>query len=81
MLLAGLSLEERAVGAVRAWTVAWCIAEPVALPVTALMATARLVLVGGQEEREVFDAYGDPIIPLFIGGFLLAKGMEVTRLA
>jgi solute carrier family 13 (sodium-dependent dicarboxylate transporter), member 2/3/5 len=81
LALAGQPDEQRAVGGVFAWTVAWWITEPVALPVTTLAAAALLVLLGGQDERLVTEAFGDPVVPLFLGGFLLAKAMEVTRLA
>jgi di/tricarboxylate transporter len=39
-----------------------------------------LVLVAGIDEALAFGAYGDPIMALFIGSFLLAKAMQLSRL-
>lgn len=80
LLLGGLPPDQRAVGAIFGLTVAWWITEALPLPVTALAATALLVLVAGVDERDAFGSFGDPIIALFIGSFLLARAMEVTGL-
>ena len=78
--LGGLPPQQRAVGAVFGFTVAWWITEAIPLPMTSLVATALLVVVADVEEHVAFGAFGDPIIALFIGSFLLARAMEVTRL-
>lgn len=80
LALGGLPADQRSVGAVFGLTVAWWITEAFPLPVTALAATALLVLVAGVDEADAFGAFGDPIIALFIGSFLLARAMEVTGL-
>jgi sodium-dependent dicarboxylate transporter 2/3/5 len=78
--LAGFGPTKAAVGAVFAFTVALWITELLPLGVTALVSSALLIFVAKIPEKETFAAYGDPIIPLFIGSFLLAKGMEITGL-
>lgn len=80
--LSGSSLtnDQRSIGAVFALTVALWITEALPLAVTALLSTTMLVLIAGIDEKIAFGAYGDPIISLFIGSFLLAKAMEVTGL-
>lgn len=80
--LAGGSLtpEQRSVGAVFALAVSLWITELIPLAVTALVSACLLVLVAGIGEKAAFAAFGDPIIPLFIGSFLLAKAMEVSGL-
>lgn len=80
LLCGALPAPQPAVAAVFAFAVAWWVTEAVPLPLTALVATALLVLVAGIDEREAFGAFGDPIIPLFVGSFILARAMELTRL-
>jgi len=80
-LLASFGPTKATVGGVFAATVALWITELLPLAMTALLSTSALVLLAGVKEKEAFAAYGDPIIPLFIGSFLLAKGMELTGLS
>jgi sodium-dependent dicarboxylate transporter 2/3/5 len=79
-LLAGLGHEKAVVGAIFAMTVSLWITELVPLAVAALLSTSLLVLIGEMPEKDAYSAYGDPIIPLFIGSFLLAKAMDLTGL-
>lgn len=81
ILLNGLGHEKAAVGGLFAATVALWIGEVLPLAMTALLSTAGLILIGGISEKVAFAAYGDPIIPLFIGSFILAKGMELSGLS
>lgn len=50
--------------------------EALPLPVTALIPIAVFPLVGVLTPAEVAQAYGNPIILLFLGGFLLSRAME-----
>jgi len=79
-VLSGFDPVQRTVGAIFALTVGLWITEAVPLAVTALISSALLILLGGLKEKEVFAAYGDPTIPLFIGSFILAKSMEISGL-
>lgn len=79
--LAGFPDEQRRVGAVFVFAVALWVSEALPLAVTSLLSTAMLVAVAKIPEKEAFAAYGDPIVPLFIGSFLLAKAMETTGLS
>lgn len=81
LLLAGFGHEQRIVGAVFAATVALWITELLPHAVTALLSTAALVFLAGIDEKKALGAYGDPIIPLFIGSFILAKAMEKSGLS
>lgn len=72
---------QRLIGAVFAATVALWMTELLPLAMTALLSTCLLILVGGIKEKDAFAAYGDPIIPLFIGSFILSKGMEKSGLS
>lgn len=79
-LLAPFTPEQRLIGTVFAFTVALWITETLPLAVTALVSSALLIVVAGLDEKTVFSAYGDTIVPLFIGSFMLAKAMEVSGL-
>lgn len=67
-----------------AWTAAglaalmavWWLAEPVPLAVTALLPLAVAPLAGLAPPDAVARAYGDPLIFLFLGGFVLALAIE-----
>ncbi|RMG24576.1 MAG: SLC13/DASS family transporter [Armatimonadetes bacterium] len=78
--LQGHSQEQRAVGASFAFAVVLYLTEALPLPVTALLSVVLLVLLGGATPDAAFAAFGDKIILLFIGSFLLAKGLERTGL-
>ena len=58
----------------------WWITEPVAIPVTSLLGPTLCVLVGIVPMKEAFESFGSPMIFLFMGGFLIAKGMMVNGL-
>lgn len=77
----GLTHQQRMIGGIFAATVALWITELLPLAVTGLIGMSLLVLLGGFKEKEVFTAFGDQIVPLFIGSFMLAKGMEVSGIS
>jgi solute carrier family 13 (sodium-dependent dicarboxylate transporter), member 2/3/5 len=79
-LLGGTTGQQRAVAAIFALTVALWVTELMPLAITALLSTALLVVFAQVDEKVAFGSYGDPTILLFIGSFLLAKAMEVTKL-
>jgi len=69
------------VGAIFAFTVTLWATEALPLTMTALLGSAALILVGGLDEKKVFSSFGDPLLPLFIGSFILGKAMEETGLS
>lgn len=66
--------------AVAAWILLWWVTEAVPIPVTALLGPALLVLLGIVPVREALAPFGDPVIFLFLGSFLLAEAMMVHGL-
>ncbi len=62
------------------WVVIWWVTEAIPIPVTALLGPAMAVALGISTMRELFAAFGDPIIFLFLGGFLIAEAMSVHGL-
>ncbi|WAJ30412.1 SLC13 family permease [Antarcticirhabdus aurantiaca] len=72
----GLSPEGWRVVAVVGLMFAWWITEAIPLPVTALLPVALFPTFGINTVREAAAPFADPVIFLFMGGFLLALAME-----
>lgn len=58
----------------------WWICEPVPIPVTSLLAPVLCIIFGVAPATDAFSAFANPMIFLFMGGFLIAKGMMVNGL-
>ncbi|MGQ0735837.1 MAG: SLC13 family permease [Acidobacteriota bacterium] len=72
----GLSIEGwRTAGAASLMAVFW-IAEPIPIPATALLPLVLFPALGLGDIRESAGPFANPIIFLFLGGFLLALGMQ-----
>ncbi len=74
-----LSPQAHVLAAVAAATVALWITEAIPLPAAALLGPALAVVCGVAEPKEVFAPFADPLIFLFLGGFLLAEGLARQR--
>ena len=82
-VVVGLGLLLAGSGSESAWTAfvvvlcaVWWVAEPVPIPVTSLIPLAVLPLVGVLTPAQVGEAYGDPLVLLMMGGFMLSVAME-----
>jgi sodium-dependent dicarboxylate transporter 2/3/5 len=75
-----LSENAIAVLALGAWMVIWWVSEAIPIPATALLPLVIFPIVGVNKISEVAPAYGDPVIFLFMGGFILALGLEKYNL-
>lgn len=71
----GLSPEAHRLAAVMAAVVVLWVTEALPLPVTALLGAAGCVMLGVAPAREVFAPFADPLMFLFIGAFILARGI------
>lgn len=71
-----LSSGARGAAAVTAWMALWWISAVIPLYVTALLPLAAFPLLGTATVEEAAGAYGDPLIFLFFGGFILALALE-----
>ena len=58
------------------WCAGWWIAEPVPIAFTSLLPIAALPLSGVLTSREVAEAYGNDLVLLLMGGFMLSKALE-----
>ncbi|MEK7699910.1 MAG: hypothetical protein AAB332_05850 [Planctomycetota bacterium] len=54
--------------------------EAIPLPVTAMLGACLCILLGVADARVVFAPFADPIIFLFIGGFIIARAMTLHHL-
>lgn len=79
----GVFVKSQGQSAEAAWTAGvallcalWWIAQPIPIPVTSLLPVAVFPLVGVSTAKEVAEAYGDPMVLLFLGGFILSMAME-----
>lgn len=66
--------------ALLAWMVVWWVTEPVPIAATSLLPMVWLPLLGIVPMADATGAYADPIVFLFIGGFIIAVAIEHWRL-
>lgn len=79
--LNGLSMQAHRLAAVIGFTVVLWVTEAIPLAASALLGPALCILLGVSEAKEnpakdVLKSFGDPIVFVFIGGFLLAEGIS-----
>lgn len=72
----GLSAEAWWVVSIMALMLTWWVTEAVPIAATALIPLIALPLTGATEAPEAARPYADPILFLFIGGFMLAAAIE-----
>ncbi len=73
--LEGLSPQAHRLAAVLAAVVILWVSEALPLPVTALLGASASVVLQVAPAREVFAPFADPLMFLFIGAFILARGI------
>ncbi len=66
--------------ALLAWMVVWWVCEPVPIAATSLLPIVCLPLAGIANAKDASSAYADPIIFLFVGGFIIAIAIERWQL-
>ena len=78
--IGGLSPEAHHLLAVMTLVALWWITEPIPIPVTSLVGPTLCVVLGIVKMKEAFAAFANPMIFLFMGGFIIAKAMTVNGL-
>lgn len=73
---AELAYAPRIVLAVTAWTAVWWITEAVPIPAASLLPVILLPTLGGLDMETTAKAYGDPIVFMYMGGFIIAIAIE-----
>jgi len=76
----GLNADACKVLAVAVWMVTWWVTEAVHVAVTALVPMVLLPLLGVITISQATSSYGNPVIYLFMGGFIIALGLEKHKL-
>lgn len=72
----GLSTEANAVLACTMWVATWWLSEALPIAATALLPIVLLPLTGGASISQTTAAYGDKMLYLFVGGFIIAIAMQ-----
>lgn len=75
-----LKPEAHRLAAILAAAVCLWITESIPIPVTSLLAPCLAVIMGVGRVKEVFAPFGDPIIMLFMGSFIIAGAMSIHGL-
>ncbi len=78
--LTGLTGPAHRLAAITTCVVIWWLTEAIPIPVTALVGVAIAVAVRVAPASQALSAFGDPIIWLFIGSFMLARAMQLHQL-
>jgi sodium-dependent dicarboxylate transporter 2/3/5 len=78
--LPALSREAHLLVAIYGWAVVYWVGEALPVAVTAVLSSLLAVMLAVAPARTVFSAYGDPVVLLFIGSFMLAEAMRATGL-
>ncbi len=80
LLPSSLSPEAHRLAALLAGVVIFWITEPIPIPITALLGPVLAIVLGIGKADAVLSSFGNPILFLFIGSFLIARAMEGHRL-
>lgn len=75
-----LDLLQKFVLGIALWMASWWITEAIPLYATSLIPLMLFPILGVESVDKVFMSYMDKIVLLFLGGFLLAKAIEKSRL-
>ncbi|HZD39139.1 MAG TPA: SLC13 family permease, partial [Terriglobales bacterium] len=71
-----LSAEAHRLAGVASLVIIYWITEAIPIPATALLGVSLAVLLGVAPAKNILTAFGDQIIFLFIGSFMLARAMQ-----
>ncbi|MDA1024913.1 MAG: SLC13 family permease, partial [Planctomycetota bacterium] len=74
----GLELDDSMLSGVTLWCAIWWVTEPVPVPATSLIPLAFLPILGLLDHKATAHSYGDSLILLLMGGFMLSRAMECT---
>ncbi len=75
----GISQEAHSLAAISAMTVLLWVTEAIPLPAAALLGPALAAIFGVTSPKDALGAFADPLIFLFMGGFMLAAALSRHR--
>ncbi len=76
----GLEPNAQSVLAITSWVAVWWITEAIPIPITSLLPIILLPLTGAAPLSTTTAAYGNSVIYLYLGGFVLALALEKWNL-
>ncbi|MEX2597188.1 MAG: SLC13 family permease [Salibacteraceae bacterium] len=76
----GADALQTSVLAVAAWMIIWWVLETVEIFITAMLPMVLFPMLGIMNVQDTFIPYANPIIFLFLGGFILALALEERNL-
>ncbi len=76
----GLTPQGRTLSAILAAVGVMWISEVIPLPVTALLGASLCVILGVADVKKTMGYFADPIVFVFLGGFMIARAMSVHQL-
>jgi sodium-dependent dicarboxylate transporter 2/3/5 len=76
LYILGFSSDISVTAAITAWVAAWWITEPISIPATSMIPLALFPLFGILSPDDVALAYGNKLVLLMLGGFMLSAAME-----
>ncbi len=77
---AGDGSDQSRLAALFAFTAIWWITEAAPTAATSLIAMCGAILLGLGTPKEIFAAIGNPVLLLFVGGFMVAEAMRIHGL-
>lgn len=80
MPMPGVAWNAHALAAIMVFVCTWWITEAFPIPVTSLAGPVLASVFGVVSAKEAFGPFGEPIMFLFVGSFVLAKAMAVHGL-
>ncbi len=78
--IAGITDQAHTLLAIMTLISLWWITEPIPIPVTSILGPSLCVVFGVAPMKTAFAAFANPMIFLFMGGFIIAKAMMVNGL-
>jgi sodium-dependent dicarboxylate transporter 2/3/5 len=78
MSVAGFSAGAAVTLGITVLCIVWWLLEPIPIPATSLLPLALLPLFGVLNADEIAGAYGNPLILLLLGGFILSTALAGT---
>jgi sodium-dependent dicarboxylate transporter 2/3/5 len=72
----GFSSDISATAAITVWVATWWITEPISIPATSMIPLALFPLFGILSPDDIALAYGNKLVLLMLGGFMLSAAME-----
>jgi len=73
---AGLTFEAKAVAATTVWVATWWITEAIPIPATSLLPIVLFTATGAMDMKTATSGYSNPLIFVFLGGFIIALSLE-----